>query len=150
GTLGGAIAAAAHRSDYSAAFLALGARVHTPGNELPYDAYLAQCGFDGAPPNMFVLGVSLPIEDHTAAYEKMSHPAAGYAECGVFASWYGSEARIAVISDTAPPFRWTALEAELRADDALAAIDDTPVHPLTDYAAELARALTRRALKTIA
>ena len=152
GTLGGALVGDRTSSDYSAAGLALAAEIETNKRRICAEKFFS----DDAPINRDEIIVAASFHIPTRAhYEKLAHPAAGYAEVGVFVAVNENDiASVALIGEGIAPqyvpaaqlIMDTALKARSSPtpDDALSAFEDSS---LSDYQCAVAATLFARAVR---
>ena len=168
GTIGGAVAHADPAADYPAALLALEARVRLVsaggGRTVAASDFFLDAFTTAIEPGEIVLEVEVPAEDQSEgySYEKLPHPASGFAVVGVAARIKKNGNRIAmarlgVTGMGAHAFR--AVEAERLLEggasvaDAAAAVGagETPnsdLYASAEYRLHLARVHAARALAT--
>lgn len=166
GTLGGSIAHADPAADYPAALMALEARVRLVSahsdRTVPAADFFQDAFTTAMEPGEIVLEIQAPVEDSSEGYryEKVSHPASGFAVVGVAARVRKSGdritmARIAVTGMGPRAFR--ALEAEKALEggasiaDAAAGIGvgqdaNSDLYASADYRRHLTRVHAARAL----
>jgi aerobic carbon-monoxide dehydrogenase medium subunit len=166
GTIGGSIAHADPAADYPAALLALDARVHVVSAHSDRTVAAADFFLDAfttaLEPGEIVLEIQMPAQDVTEGYkyEKLHHPASGFAVVGVavriqrFAGRV-TLARIGVTGLAPSAFRARDAERILEADgsvaDAAAAAGagvepNSDLYAAADYRLRLARVYAARAL----
>jgi len=168
GTIGGAVAHADPAADYPAALLALEARIRLVSAHS--DRTVAASGFfqdaftTALEPGEIVLEVQVPVEDKSEGYryEKVPHPASGFAVVGVAARIKKdgnriAVARIGVTGMGARAFRALAAEklledgASIAEASAVVGEGETPnsdLYASADYRLHLARVHAARALAT--
>jgi aerobic carbon-monoxide dehydrogenase medium subunit len=102
GTIGGSIAHADPAADYPAALLALEARVHVASahsdRTIAAEDYFLDAFTTALEPGEIVLEVQVPAQDVTegSQYEKVPHPASGFAVVGVAVRIQKSGGRVAM------------------------------------------------------
>jgi len=167
GTLGGAVAHADPAADYPAALLALEAQIKLISAQATRSVAASDFFLDdfttALEPGEIVLEVEVPAEDQSEgySYEKVPHPASGFAVVGIAARIKkdGNRimARIGVTGMGAHAFRALAAEKVLEnggsVADAAATVGDgeTPnsdLYASADYRLHLARVHAARALAT--
>lgn len=100
GTMGGSIAHADPAADYPAALLALEARIHVVSTHsdrtVPAAEFFLDAFTTALEPGELVVEVQVPAQDVTegSQYEKLSHPASGFAVVGIAARIQKSGGRI--------------------------------------------------------
>ncbi|HEY2018569.1 MAG TPA: xanthine dehydrogenase family protein subunit M [Bryobacteraceae bacterium] len=166
GTIGGAVAHADPAADYPAALVALEAQVHLVSAKT--DRTVAASDFfqdaftTALEPGEIVLDIQVPIEDKSEGYcyEKVRHPASGFAVVGIAARIRKSSgkitmARIGVTGMGSHAFRALAAEKVLEgggsAADAAALVGEgeipnSDLYASADYRLHLARVHAARAL----
>ena len=137
--------ASAHPSDIAAALLALGARLHTSRRELPLgDLYHLPDEQDRSTttlaPGELILELELPPVDASVYLKAMDRQRWAFPQVGVAAARAAGETRIALAGVAPVPWLLDGPEALERA---------TPL-PRTAWKVDVARALVRRALESIA
>lgn len=168
GTMGGSIAHADPAADYPAALLALEARVHlvsAKSDRTVAAADFFQDAFTTAlEPGELILEIQVPAQDVTEGshYEKLAHPASGFAVVGVAARVQRTGgritvARIGVTGLAGRAFRARNAEAILEAGgsaaDAAAVVGageepNSDLYASGDYRLHLARVHAARAIST--
>jgi carbon-monoxide dehydrogenase medium subunit len=154
GTIGGSIANNDPAADYPAALLGLGASVETDRRTIAADDFFTDMFETALEPGELITAVAFPPPAR-AAYAKFPNPASRYAVVGVFVSEGPAGTRVAVTGAAPAVFRFSEMEAALRADfspGALAGIarpaeglnDD--MHASADYRAHLVGVMARRAV----
>ena len=166
GTLGGSIAHADPAADYPAALLALEARIRlvsaTSDRTVAASDFFLDPFTTALEPGEIVLDIQVPVEDADEGYryEKVAHPASGFAVVGVAvrvrkAGGKITMARIGVTGMGPHAFRARAVEALLEqgADPATATASlgqgeesNADLYASADYRRHLARVHARRAL----
>jgi carbon-monoxide dehydrogenase medium subunit len=166
GTIGGSIAHADPAADYPAALLALEARIRIASAKAERMVAASEFFLDpfttALDPGELVIEVLVPCEDGSEGYryEKLEHPASGFAIVGIAArikkSVRGiSLARIAVTGLGPRPFRALAAERLLEGgadlDQAVATVGEgeeanSDLYASADYRRHLARVHARRAI----
>lgn len=166
GTMGGSIAHADPAADYPASLLALEAKIRLASAKTDRTVAAADFFLDpfttALQPGEIVLEVLVPTEETSEGhrYEKVAHPASGFAVVGVAARIKKSGGRISMarIGVTGlGPHAFRALEAERMLESgadiakAAAAVADgqeanTDVYASSDYRRHLARVWAARAL----
>jgi xanthine dehydrogenase YagS FAD-binding subunit len=136
--------ASAHPSDIAAALLALGATLHTTKRELAI-AELYRLPTDDSrdvttlAPDELILELDVPTPDASTYLKAMDRRKWSFPIVGVAAARLDGEVRIALAG--VAPIPW--------ALDSAAALDEATPLPGTAYKAEIARALIRRAVKSV-
>jgi xanthine dehydrogenase YagS FAD-binding subunit len=136
--------ASAHPSDIAAALLALGATLRTTRRELAI-AELYRLPTDDnrevatLAPDELILDLDVPAPDASIYLKAMDRRKWSFPIVGVAAARLGGEVRIALAG--VAPIPWTL--------DSTAALDEATPLPGTAYKAEIARALVRRAVKSV-
>src|SRR6476620_2384542 len=136
--------ASAHPSDVAAALLALGATLHTTKRELAI-AELYRLPTDDnrdvttLAPDELILELDVPAPDASTYLKAMDRRKWAFPIVGVAAARLDGEVRIALAGVAPIPWRL----------DSTAALDEATPLPGTAYKAELARALVRRAVKSV-
>jgi xanthine dehydrogenase YagS FAD-binding subunit len=139
---GNGFCASAHPSDVAAALVALGARVHTTGRELPI-AELYRLPDASATrsvalePDEVLLELDVPPADASVYLKAMDRKRFGFPLVGVAAARHGDETTVALAG--VAPVPWL-LEG---------ALDEATPLPGTAWKVEVAKALVSRALATI-
>jgi carbon-monoxide dehydrogenase medium subunit len=166
GTIGGSIAHADPAADYPAALLVLEARIRIASAKAERMVAASEFFLDpfttALDPGELVIEVLVPCEDGSEGYryEKLEHPASGFAIVGIAArikkSVRGiSLARIAVTGLGPRPFRALAAERLLEGgadlDQAVATVGEgeeanSDLYASADYRRHLARVHARRAI----
>ena len=168
GTIGGSIAHADPAADYPAALLALEARVHLVSKrgerEMAYSDFLLDAFTTALEPDEMIREIEVPAEGSSEGYryEKVPHPASGFAVVGVAVRLEArggriTRARIAVSGMASHAFRDPAVEKLLESGTPIAqavaglgegqdANSDT--YASGDYRRHLARVHAARALAT--
>ena len=168
GTIGGSIAHADPAADYPASLLALEARVRLVSRRgertLPYSEFLIDAFTTALEPDEIVREIEVPAEGSSEGYryEKVPHPASGFAVVGVAVrvQAHGGRitlARIAVTGMGPRAFRDQAVERLLEGGtpipDAVARLGEgqdanSDTYASGDYRRHLARVHAARALST--
>ncbi|MGZ4413097.1 MAG: FAD binding domain-containing protein [Gaiellaceae bacterium] len=136
--------ASAHPSDIAAALLALGATLHTTKRELSI-AELYRLPTDDnrdvttLAPDELILELDVPAPDASTYLKAMDRRKWSFPIVGVAAARVDGEVRVALAG--VAPIPWTL--------DSTAALDEATPLPGTAYKAEIARALVRRAVKSV-
>jgi xanthine dehydrogenase YagS FAD-binding subunit len=136
--------ASAHPSDVAAALVALGATLHTTKRELSI-AELYRLPTDDnrdvttLASDELVLELDVPAPDASTYLKAMDRRKWAFPIVGVAAARLDGEVRIALAG--VAPIPWTL--------DSTAALDEATPLPGTAYKAEIARALVRRAVKSV-
>lgn len=166
GTLGGSIAHADPAADYPAALLALDARIHLVSARSDRTVAAADFFVDAfttaLEPGEIVLEIQIPAQEGTEGYkyEKLRHPASGFAVVGVAASIQRSAGRVTLarigVTGLAPgAFRARDAEHILESGgsvaDAAAVVGagvepNSDLYAAADYRLHLARVYAARAL----
>jgi len=166
GTIGGSIAHADPAADYPAALVALEARVHlvSAGGERTVAAgdFFLDAFTTALEPGELIRAVEVPAEGALEGYryEKMSHPASGFAVVGVAArvelrDGHIAMARIAVTGMSPRVFRARATEKLLEVGAAIATAvaelgegeeANSDIYASADYRRHLARVHAARAI----
>jgi carbon-monoxide dehydrogenase medium subunit len=171
GTIGGSLAHADPAADYPAALLALGATLTLakPGSkrDAGIDDFLVDTFTTTLEPGELIVEIKVPVEEAGTgvSYQKMAHPASGFAIVGVAARVRKQDGKVAMarvgITGVAPSaYRASGVERALEgsagepediqraaalAADGVQANSD--LHASTDYRREMARVYTARALR---
>jgi aerobic carbon-monoxide dehydrogenase medium subunit len=168
GTIGGSIAHADPAADYPAALLALEARVRLISKRgertVPYAEFLLDAFTTLLEPDEMVREIEVPVEASNEGYryEKVTHPASGFAVVGVAVRVQAragaiSMARVAVTGMAPRAFRDLGVEDLLEGgspmDQALANLGEgqdanSDTYASGDYRRQLARVHAARALAT--
>jgi len=168
GTMGGSIAHADPAADYPASLLALEARIRLAsarGSRVVAATDFFQDAFMTAlEPGELVVEIEVPVEESTegSRYEKVAHPASGFAVVGVAARIRKSGERItmartAVTGMASREFRAAAAEALLEGGGSIAEAAalvgqgeqaNSDLYATPDYRLHLARVHAARALAT--
>jgi carbon-monoxide dehydrogenase medium subunit len=136
--------------------LALDAIVQTTAREIPADEFFTGLFETTLQRDEIVTAIRLRIPKR-AGYQKMRHPASGYAVAGVMVAQFPDGVRVAVTGAGPNAFRVPAMEAALSANFTPAAIEgitvDTDelmsdVHTTSTYRAHLVSVLAKRAVAT--
>jgi carbon-monoxide dehydrogenase medium subunit len=149
GTIGGALASDPRRSDYAGPMLGLNAQLTTTKRTISAAAFFGQNETTQFDPGEVLIAVTFERPDW-AVFEKIPHPAANYAEVGLFVCRLGAKTfRIVALGSEDGPIRLGALEHQLNAG--------TPAEDL-EWPAEMAdtasfyasrlRALFHRSIQT--
>ena len=166
GTIGGSIAHADPAADYPAALLALEAEVRVASvrgeRTIPAADFFVDAFTTALEPGELIVEVRVPVEDASEGhrYEKMAHPASGFAVVGVAArvKKAGGKmtlARIAVTGFGARAFRARNAEALIEGGAEIAAAAavagegedaNSDLYASADYRRHLVRVYTARAL----
>jgi len=170
GTIGGSIAHADPAADYPASLLALEAKVVLMSaktqREVPIAEFFVDTFTTALQPGEIVREVIVPVEDHSTgtSYQKMVHPASGFAIVGVAARVRKSGgkiamARVGVTGLSGKPYRATGVEKALEgsagspsdlqkaAAEVAAGVDaNSDLHASAGYRQHLARIYALRAL----
>ena len=166
GTLGGSIAHADPAADYPAALLALDAQVRLVSAQsdrtVPAQEFFQEAFTTAIEPGEIVLEVLAPVDDSTVGhrYEKVPHPASGFAVVGVAArirkrAGAVDMARIGITGLSSHAFRAIATEKLLESgaspSDASLVIGDgqeanSDLYASADYRMHLARVHAARAI----
>jgi xanthine dehydrogenase YagS FAD-binding subunit len=136
--------ASAHPSDIAAALVALGATLRTTRRELAIaDLYRLPTDDNREvttlAPDELILDLDVPAPDASIYLKAMDRRKWSFPIVGVAAARRGDEVRIALAG--VAPIPWTL--------DSTAALDEATPLPGTAYKAEIARALVRRAVKSV-
>jgi xanthine dehydrogenase YagS FAD-binding subunit len=136
--------ASAHPSDIAAALLALGAKLRTTRRELAIGELYRLPTDDNREvttlaPDELILELDVPAPDASVYLKAMDRRKWAFPIVGVAAARLDSEVRIALAG--VAPIPWTL--------DSSAALDEATPLPGTAYKAEIARALVRRAVKSV-
>ena len=136
--------ASAHPSDIAAALVALGATLRTTRCELAIaDLYRLPTDDNREvttlAPDELILDLDVPAPDASIYLKAMDRRKWSFPIVGVAAARRGDEVRIALAG--VAPIPWTL--------DSTAALDEATPLPGTAYKAEIARALVRRAVKSV-
>ncbi|MEO1476642.1 MAG: FAD binding domain-containing protein [Pseudomonadota bacterium] len=113
GTFGGALISDPARADYSLALLGLDGTLKTNRREYQAAEFLKQRHADRLRPDEILMSASFRIP-RTGGFEKLAHPAANYAEAGMFVSWFeDGDARLIVSGEHQWPIRLEGVDAAL-------------------------------------
>lgn len=168
GTIGGSIAHADPAADYPAALLALEARVHLVSKRgertMAYSNFLLDAFTTALEPDELIREIEVPAEGSSEGYryEKVPHPASGFAVVGVAVRVEAragriTRARVAVSGMAGHAFRDEAVEKLLEAGtpiaEAVAGLGagqdaNSDTYASGDYRRHLARVHAARALAT--
>jgi len=155
GTLGGSVANDDPAADYPSAVLALDAVVVTTRRRIRADDFFIDTFVTALEPAELITAIEFQTP-RWANYEKLRHPASGYAVVGVFIARHASHVRVAVTGAGASVFRWRQAEQILQSDfssRALDAIAPDPrefpddAHASARYRAHLVATYAREALR---
>lgn len=166
GTIGGSIAHADPAADYPAALLALEAKIHivsaTTDRTVPAADFFIDAFTTALDPGEIVLDIAIPAEtpDEGYRYEKVPHPASGFAVIGIAVRIRKSAgrttmARVAVTGLASRAFRATSVERLLESGasipDAVVPLAEgqqpnSDLYASADYRVHLARIHAARAL----
>ena len=166
GTIGGSIAHADPAADYPASLLALEARLRlvsaSSERVISLDEFLVDAFTTALEPGEIIVEVQVPVEESNEGYryQKVAHPASGFAVVGVAArikrdAGKITMARIAVTGVSARAFRDTAVEKLLEsgtpAEQAVAKLGErneanSDIYASGDYRIHLARVHAARAV----
>jgi carbon-monoxide dehydrogenase medium subunit len=158
GTLGGSIANADPAACYPAAVVGLDAIVETNKREIAADEFFTGLFSTALEEGEIVTAVRFKAPDK-AAYQKLRHPASGFAVTGVMVAKFGSAVRVAVTGAGPSVFRPASIEKALTADFSAKALDGvtipdddlmTDIHFSAAYRANAAVVLARRAVASLA
>lgn len=117
GTIGGALASDPAHTDYSLALLGLDGSLTTNKRELTAAEFLADESTAQLASDEILMSIRFHIPA-SANYQKLAHPAANYAEAGLFVSHFQkSETRFVVAGKDQWPVRLTEAEGLLIAKD---------------------------------
>ncbi len=154
GTIGGSISNNDPAADYPAAFVALGATVHTVKREIAADNFFTGIFETALEPTEIVTSVRFP-KIQTANYQKFRNPASRYAIVGAFVARTPSGVRVAITGAGACVFRVPEMEAALDRSFTPDAIKDitipdtglnSDIHASAEYRAHLVGVMARRAV----
>ena len=157
GTLGGSVANNDPAADYPAALLALDARVVTSKREIAAAEFFQGMFATALDEGEIVVRIVFNIPKR-AAYEKFPHPASGYAMAGVFVAEGATGLRVAVTGAASGVFRWLEAEQALTKKLSPEVLDGLPldtsnmnedIHATSEYRANLARVMAKRAVKKL-
>ena len=155
GTLGGSVANNDPAADYPAAVLALEATIVTNKREIAAADFFQGMFATALEEGEIVVLVRFNVPKR-AAYEKFRHPASGYAMAGVFVAEGATGLRVAVTGAASGVFRWSEAEQALTKKLSVDALEGLPldetnmnedIHATREYRANLARVMTKRAVK---
>jgi carbon-monoxide dehydrogenase medium subunit len=170
GTIGGSVAHSDPAADYPAALMALQAQILVASQSgvrtVPYADFVVDTFLTALEPGEIVKEIIVPVEEtgRGTAYQKMSHPASGFAIVGIAARVGRSAgkvtfARVGVTGLSPKAYRATKVEelligtggspAEIR--QAVAAIDEgvdgnSDIHASAEYRRHMARVHAARAV----
>ena len=170
GTIGGSVAHSDPAADYPAALMALQAQILVASQSgvrtVPYADFVVDTFLTALEPGEIVKEIIVPVEEtgRGTAYQKMSHPASGFAIVGIAARVGRSAgkvtfARVGVTGLSPKAYRATKVEelligtggspAEIR--QAVAAIDEgvdanSDIHASAEYRRQMARVHAARAV----
>jgi len=161
GTIGGSVAHADPAADYPAALLALEAKVRlvSVGSErtLSLEDFLVDTLTTAIEPGEILQEVIVPVEtsDAGVSYQKMVHPASGFAIVGIAARVRKNFARVGVTGVAGKAYRAANVEKILLesrdVQKAAAAVADgvdanSDIYASSDYRKQMARVYTAKAL----
>jgi carbon-monoxide dehydrogenase medium subunit len=166
GTIGGSTAHADPAADYPAALFALEAKLTLvkPGSErtVTVDEFFVDTFTTALEPGELIKEILLPVEQNGTgtSYQKVQHPASGFAVVGIAARVHKSGdkinwARIGVTGLAGKGFRATAVETALTfgaVEDAAAKVADgidanSDLYASAEYRSHLAKVYTARAIR---
>ncbi|MEO0881299.1 MAG: FAD binding domain-containing protein [Pseudomonadota bacterium] len=145
GTLGGALASDAGRTDYGPALLALDGVLTTSTRELTAREFLTDDQTARLSSDEILISVRFRIAK-SASYQKLAHPAANFAEAGLFVSRFeNGEVRFVVSGKDQWPIRLTEAERLLAAGhtDDISAYIKTRFHSDPFFASRLSALFSR-------
>ena len=154
GTIGGSISNADPASDYPAGLVGHGATVVTNKRKIAADDFFTGLFDTALEPGEIVTTVRFPVP-LWSTYQKLRHPASGYAVVGVLVAQTKAGVRVAVTGAGPSVFRIAAMEAALSQDFSAKAIDGITVsaddmnndmHASAAYRAHVVTVLAKRAV----
>ena len=157
GTIGGSISNADPAADYPAGVVGLDAVVETNQRQIAADDFFTGLFDTALEPGEIVTGVRFRAPD-AANYQKLRHPASGYAVVGVMVARFGSNIRVAITGAGPSVFRAMEMEAALSAKFAVESLAGVSIdaadllsdmHASADYRAHVVGVLAKRAVAAI-
>ncbi len=154
GTIGGSIANADPAADYPAGVLGHGATIVTNTRKIAADDFFLGLFETALEPGEIILGVRFPIPVWSH-YQKLRHPASGYAVVGVLVAQTAGGVRVAVTGAGPNAFRASAMEEALTADFSAKSLDgltidaetlNNDMHASAAYRAHVVTVLAKRAV----
>lgn len=154
GTIGGSSANADPAADYPAGIVGLGATMITNQREIAGEDFFTGLFETALEPGEIVTAVSFPIPKWSH-YEKLRHPASGYAVVGVMVADTSDGVRVAVTGAGPSVFRVADMEAALTKSFAAKSLDGITVsaadlnadmHASAPYRAHVVGVLAKRAV----
>ena len=154
GTIGGSISNADPASDYPAGLVGHGATVVTNKRKIAADDFFTGLFDTALEPGEIVTTVRFPVP-LWSTYQKLRHPASGYAVVGVLVAQTKAGVRVAVTGAGPSVFRIAAMETALSQDFSAKAIEGITVsaddmnndmHASAAYRAHVVTVLAKRAV----
>ena len=154
GTIGGSISNADPASDYPAGLVGHGATVVTNKRKIAADDFFTGLFDTALEPGEIVTTVRFPVP-LWSTYQKLRHPASGYAVVGVLVAQTTAGVRVAVTGAGPSVFRMSAMETALSQDFSAKAIEGITVsaddmnndmHASAAYRAHVVTVLAKRAV----
>ena len=154
GTIGGSCANADPAADYPAGTVGHGATFITNKRKIAADDFFLGLFETALEPGEIIVGVRFPIPVWSH-YQKLRHPASGYAVVGVLVAQTKSGVRVAVTGAGPSVFRVKAMEEALTKDFSVKAIEgikvdasdlNNDIHASADYRAHVVTVLAKRAV----
>ncbi len=154
GTIGGSCAHADPAADYPAALFALDAKfkLAKAGAErtVPVEEFFVDTFSTALEPGEIIVEVIVPVEASSTgtSYQKMAHPASGFAVVGVAVRLGQGLTRVGVTGLAGTAFRAKALEEHLDVSKIAEGVSpNSDLFASADYRAQLARVYAARAIK---
>ena len=154
GTIGGSISNADPASDYPAGLVGHGATVVTNTRQIAADDFFTGLFETALEPGEIVTSVRFPVP-LWSTYQKLRHPASGYAVVGVLVAQTAAGVRVAVTGAGPSVFRMSAMEEALSQEFSAKAIEGITVptdemnndmHASAAYRAHVVTVLAKRAV----
>ena len=154
GTIGGSISNADPASDYPAGLVGHGATVVTNTRQIAADDFFTGLFETALEPGEIVTSVRFPVP-LWSTYQKLRHPASGYAVVGVLVAQTTAGVRVAVTGAGPSVFRMSAMEEALSQEFSAKAIEGLTVptdemnkdmHASAAYRAHVVTVLAKRAV----
>ena len=154
GTIGGSISNADPAADYPAGLVGHGATVVTNKRKIAADDFFTGLFETALEPGEIVTSVRFPVPTWSA-YQKLRHPASGYAVVGVLVAQTKSGVRVAVTGAGPSVFRVAKMEEALTRDFSAKAIEgitipademNNDIHASAAYRAHVVTVLAKRAV----
>lgn len=154
GTIGGSVANSDPAADYPAGLLGHGATIVTNQRKIAADDFFLGLFETALEPGEMIVSVRFPIP-LWSTYQKLRHPASGYAVVGVLVAQTQAGVRVAVTGAGPCAFRMGAMEEALTrkfAPESLEGIKvdadelNNDIHASADYRAHVVTVLAKRAV----